>query len=111
MLGRLGCESPRRSEPGVRERHVEAPEPLERRLHERLLLLPLGHVAGHGDRALGAAQLLGERLDAVGGARAERQPIAGLGGLAGGGGADPAGGAGDQEDWIGSGHQMTRDEQ
>ena len=111
MLGRLGRESPGRPEPRVRKRHVEAAEPLERRLHERLLLLPLGHVAGHRDRALGSAQFLGERLDAVGGARSERHPMAGLGGLARGGSADPAGGAGDQEDWIGSWHQMTRHEQ
>ena len=62
--------------------------------HERLLVLPLGDVAADGDRL---GQLAGERLQLVLGAGGEHEPVAGLGRLAGGRGADPGGGAGDQE--------------
>jgi hypothetical protein len=87
-------EAARAAEAGVGERDVDAPVGGERGLHHRLLLVPLGDVAGDGE----AAELLGERLDLVRGARSEDEPVAGLRGLARGGGADAGRGAGDEED-------------
>ena len=93
-------EAARRAEAGVGERDVDPPVGVERGLDERLLLVPLGDVAGDGDRALVAAELLGEGVDLVRGARGEDEAVAGLRGVAGGGGADAAGGAGDEEDGV-----------
>ena len=47
--------------------------------------------------AIASRQLAGERLQLVLGAGGQHEPVAGLGGLAGGRGADAGGGAGDQE--------------
>ena len=63
VLGRVLQEAARAAEAGVGEGGVDA---LRRRRARpatiALLLLPLGHVAAHRERALGAAELLGERL-------------------------------------------------
>ena len=49
-----------------------------------------------------AAELGGQLAEPVGGARGEREAVAGLDGGARGGGADARGGAGDEEYGIGS---------
>jgi hypothetical protein len=85
-------------EPGVGEDDVDAPERVERGADERLLLVPLRDVAGHRERPTIAAELLRERVELVLRARGEHHPVALLRRLPGGGGADPGGGAGDQED-------------
>ena len=59
------------------------------------------------DRAVGAAELLGERVELVLRARREHEPVAGLGGAPGGRGADAARGAGDEEDGIGHADSPT----
>ena len=48
------------AEPGVGEDGVEPAEGLDRRGGERLVVGPLGDVAAHGDRLVGAAELVGE---------------------------------------------------
>ena len=73
----------------------------------RLLVLPLGDVAAHGDRPLGAAELVGQRAQLVLRAGGEHEAVAGLGGRARGGGADAARGAGDEQDGVvGRGHGL-----
>ena len=70
---------PRRgAEAGVGERDVDPPVGVERGLDERLLLVPLGDVAGDGERTLGAAELLGERGELVLRAGGEDEAVAGL---------------------------------
>ena len=54
-------EAARAAEAGVGEGDVEAAVGVERARDERLLVLPLGHVAADGERALVAAELVGER--------------------------------------------------
>ena len=71
MLDVALLEAARGAEAGVGERDVDAPEGVERGLDERLLLVPLGDVAGDGERAVVAAELLGERVELVGGAGGE----------------------------------------
>ena len=66
----------------------------------RLLLIPLGDVAADRECALRAAKRVGELTQAVGRARGEHEAVAGLGGVAGGRGADAARRAGDEEDGI-----------
>ncbi len=90
----------RAAEAGVGERHVDPPERLERRVHHLLLLLPLGHVAAHRQRVLGAAELLGELLQALERAGGEHHAPALRVRAAGGRGADPRGGARDQQDTV-----------
>ena len=91
----LGAES------GIDEDDVEAAEALDRALHHLLLLVPLGHVAADGERALVAAELVRELGEPVDGASGEHDPVALAGRMAGGGGADAARGAGDQEHGVG----------
>ena len=99
-------EAARAAEAGVGEGDVDAPVGVERALHQRLLVGPLGDVAGDREGALVAAELLGEGGELVLGAGAEDEPVAGLGGMAGGRGADAGGGAGDEEDGIGLGMRL-----
>ena len=60
MLGRVAQETSGATEPRVRERHIQAPEAIERLAYRRLLLLPFGHIALDGESALVPAQLLGQ---------------------------------------------------
>ncbi len=70
--------NPRLPQAGVREHRVDAAERVERRLRQRLVIVPLGHVAPHADRALRASELLGEVVESILAPGAEDQPIAGL---------------------------------
>ena len=100
MLGRLLEEPALGAEAGVRPDDVDAPEMRERRRDDGLLLGEVRDVALHRERAIGAAELLGERVELVLRTGREHEPVAGLRGPAGGGGADPARRSGDEEDGI-----------
>ncbi len=104
VLGIVAEKAARGAEAGVGEGDVEAAEALEGLRHHRLLLSPVGHVAGHGQRALRAAELVGQRFELVHRARGEHQAEAVLRGAAGGGGADAGARAGDEEDLVVVGH-------
>ncbi len=69
--------------------------------------LELRHVARDRERALGAAELVGERVELVLRARREHEPVALAGGASGGRGADAGRRAGDQEDGVGHGHSSA----
>src|SRR3954471_8824911 len=101
LLRRLGGEAALGAEASVGEDDVDAAEALERGGGHRLLLVPLGDVAGDRERALVAAQLRGQSLEAVARARREHEAVTLRGGGVGGGGADAARRAGDQEDGVG----------
>ena len=66
MLGRLLQEAASCSEAGVGESDVDATEPFEALMGKCLLLLPFGDVALHGQCSLRTAELLGQRLKAIG---------------------------------------------
>ena len=100
LLRRALLEPARAAEAGVGERDVDPPVLVEGAAHERLLVLPLGHVAADGE----AAGLVGERLQLVLAAGGEHDAVSGLGGVAGGGGADARRGTGDEEDLV---HGLT----
>ena len=100
VLGRLLEEPAPGAEAGVCEGHVEAAEGVERVLDHCDLLLPLGHVALHRQRPLGATQLIGEIQQPVARTSREHQPVPGRRRVTGGRSADTAGGAGDQEHRI-----------
>ena len=100
LLGRLLQEAAGGAEAGVGEDRVEAPEALDGGLDEALVVLEVGHVGAHGERAVVSAELTGQRLELLLRAGAEHQPVAGLGGGAGGRLADPGRGAGDQQHWV-----------
>ena len=100
-------EPARPAEARVGERDVDPAVLVERAPHERLLVVPLGDVAADGDRL---GQFAGERLQLVLGAGGQHEPVAGLGGLAGGLGADAGGRAGDQEHgFLSHGSTVTQD--
>ena len=71
----------------------------------RLLVVPLGDVAADDEDAIPPAQVLDEPRQAILRPGREREPVAGLGGPAGGRLADPARGAGDEHDGLG--HEGT----
>jgi len=100
MLRRLLQEPPLGAEAGVREHSVDAAERVERRLRQRLVVLPLGDIAAQADRALRSPELLGEVVEPILAAGAEHQPVAGLRGAPGGGGTDPARGTGDEKNRV-----------
>jgi len=76
VLGRLLEEAALGSETGVGEDDVDAPEVMQRGPDHVLLLAEVRDVAGDSDRALGAAELLGERLELVGRAGGEHEAVA-----------------------------------
>ncbi len=100
MLDRRLQKAARSAESGIGPSQVDPPERIERGRDQRLLVVPLLDVTADSDRPIRAAELLRERSQLLLGARAQHEPVAGLGGTAGGGLADPARGAGDEEDWI-----------
>jgi hypothetical protein len=100
VLGRLLQESPAGAEAGVGEDGVDTAEAIERGPGQHPLVPPVADVAGHRERTLGAAQLLGQLLHEPFATRGQHQPIAGLGCPARALGADAARGAGDQQDRI-----------
>ncbi|GAA0577527.1 hypothetical protein GCM10009099_14120 [Caenispirillum bisanense] len=87
-----------RHDAGIVDDHVDAPEPLPRRLGEG------GHIGAVGDvQAPGqhrAAEVPGQGLQALRAAGAEGEPGAGAGQGAGDAGTDTAGGAGDEDDLV-----------
>jgi hypothetical protein len=87
----------RGAEAGVGEDDVDPPVAVQRALHEPLVVLEGGDVAAHGQRALGAAELLGQGLQLVLRARAEDDAVARRPPRRGRGGADAGGCAGDQK--------------
>jgi hypothetical protein len=95
VLDRLLEEAALGTKAGVGEERVEPAEALERGGHERLLVFPAGHVAAHGQSVLGTAELLGEPLELLLGARGQHHALAELDRAAGGGGTDAGAGAGD----------------
>ena len=104
VLGRVLEEAARAAEAGVREDRVDLSEARERALDE------LPAAASHSVTSQGtaiararAAELRGELLERVLRARREHEPPAGRCGVARGRGADPRGGAGDQQDAVGRG--------
>jgi len=90
VLGRLFEEAALGSETGVGEDDVDATEVMQRGPDHVLLLAEVRHVAGDGDRALGAAELLGERLELVGRVGGEHEAVAAGRRVARRGGADAA---------------------
>ena len=88
------------AEPGVGQYDVEAPEGIKRGAHHGLLVVPLGDVAAHDQRALLAAQLPGQIGQLVLGTGGEHHAVAVRGRGARRGGADPGGRAGDEEDGV-----------
>ena len=97
VLRALLQEPARGAEAGVGEEGVQTAELLQRGGHGGLLVVPLGHVAAHGQGGA-VAQLGGQVVDLVLGARGQHHAPSVGGRGAGGGGADSAAGAGDQED-------------
>ena len=65
--------------PALANDGVDAAEALERRLAQRLDVVPVGDVAAHGQRPLLAAELRGQLDQLVLAPRAEHQPVAALG--------------------------------
>jgi hypothetical protein len=94
VLDRLLEKAAAGAETGVGEYRVDPPEALEGGGDQRLDLVPLGDVAADREGAIAATELRDQLLERLGSARGERQPVA-PGRGAGGGGADPAAGAGD----------------
>ena len=68
---------------------------------QRLLLVPLGHVAGDGEARSGPPSSAASASSLSVRAGGEHDAVAGLRGVASGRGADAARGAGDQEDGVG----------
>ena len=77
--------------------------------HKLLLLVPIADIAADGHRVVFATEFLHQALQPVLGASPEHQAIAAPRGLAGGCGANAAGGASDQKDRIvGHSRRFTR---
>ena len=88
-----------RHEAGVVDDHVDAAVRLHSAIHQALDLLARSDV-GLNDSVLAERQLLGERLKPVETARAQHELGAALGEMSGGGLAEPAARAGDDDDFI-----------
>jgi len=79
VLHRLLGEATGGAEAGVGERGVESPERVEGGAHQRLLVVPLGHVAAHRHGVLVAAQLVRQGGQLVLRARGQHEAPPGLG--------------------------------
>ena len=89
----------RGADAGVVDQHVDPAELRHRRVDERLALVGVGDVGGHGEHpAAGVADQLGGLLEAVGPAGAEHHVGAGLGQPLRERDPEAAGGAGDDRD-------------
>jgi hypothetical protein len=107
-LGRLLEKAALGAEAGVGEDGVEAPERLDCRGREGLVVGPLRHVAAHGDGLLGPAELVCELGELLLATCRKHQAVALLGSLASRRGADPARGAGDHEHgFVGHGGNLA----
>ena len=101
VLGALvGGEGREQNHPGVVDQDVGAAQVLLHALGRGDHRVAVGNVGLDGDRAV--AELVGERLDAIGAAREQSDPVAVGGQRASGGLPDPGGSAGDDRDAAGA---------
>ena len=99
LLGRLVGGRHRGADAGVVDQHVDPAELRHRRVDERLALVGVGDVGGHGEHlAAGVPDQLRGLLEAVGPPGAEHHVGPGLGQPLRERDAEPAGGAGDDGD-------------
>ncbi len=101
VLGRFLEESAGRPEAGVGEDDVDPAEPLDRRRGERLVLVPLGDVAGLDHDVVAAAEIGGKLVEGLLSAGREDEPVAVGEEALRGGGSDARAGSGDQNrSWV-----------
>ena len=96
LFALIGAEGRGQHDAGVVDEDVGAAELLLDAVGRRDERVAVGDVGLDGDRAV--AELVGQRLDAVGAAGQQRDPVAVGGQRAGGRLADARGGAGDDRD-------------